>query len=214
MIIVMDMVIPMLTILFLNNIMLRFTKPRRLGIKHYSTKDGFPFSIKEEFIEIGEEFTPKSKKTIPKPIYSQPNPTPPSDLIANFYPVSPETAEQPAASNTLSINFDSGRYVDILMQEGFTETEANGLITLIAEVVEGSMQNATRQLVTKQEQKKYLAQSLRELKLIRTDVQNLCSKDFANLKGQIDGIKEEVERTKQSTANDLTRVQYESISKF
>lgn len=109
-------------------------------------------------------------------------------------------------SDSLRLNFETNRYVDLLKTEGFTDIEANGLIQLISEVVEDSMRASTTSLVNKVEQKRYLAECLKELQLIKNDVSNLELRDFANMKKSLETIKSEVEASKTGMVTDLNRI--------
>lgn len=172
---------------------------------------------------IGEEFSPNVKKSVdPKGLpaaFEQrsaalPLQTAPPESISKFYPASPafegeesSSAGISSSSNpSLRLNFDSSRYVDMLKAEGFSDAEANGLISLISEVVEDSMQASTTSLVPKGEQRRYLDECLKDLKLIKADVSNLEFRDFANLKKSIEQIKTEVEVSKTGMATDLSRI--------
>lgn len=78
---------------------------------------------------IGEEFNPRSEKLF-KAVPFEP-PTSPVNLIQ------PPIMEDSAS---IRLNFDTTKYNDMLQSEGFTAQEASGLIALISEAVEGSMQ--------------------------------------------------------------------------
>jgi tetrahydromethanopterin S-methyltransferase subunit B len=112
----------------------------------------------------------------------------------------------PVDSPSLRSNFDSTSYVEMLKSEGFSETEAIGLVSTICDAVEESVQNATETLATKSEQRKHLNEAQMELLHIRKEVANLEQKDFAMLKTQIEEIKGNIEKTKANTREEVSRV--------
>ena len=114
----------------------------------------------------------------------------------------PPTQDPPAIRS----NFDSSSYVEMLKAEGLTEQEALGLISTISDAVEESMQTATELLTTKKDQRKASNEAQMELYHIRKEVANLEQKDFAQLKKQIDDIKENVDKTKSNTSSEVARV--------
>ena len=112
----------------------------------------------------------------------------------------------PVDSPSLRSNFDSTYYVQMLKSEGFSEAEAIGLISTISDAVEESVQNATEMLASKQEQRKAANEAQMELYHIKKEVANLEQKDFAMLKTQIEEIKENVDKTKANTREEVSRV--------
>jgi hypothetical protein len=116
------------------------------------------------------------------------------------------TSPEPVDTSSPRSNFDSSSYVEMLKSEGFSEAEAVGLIATISDAVEESVQNATEMLATKQEQRKALNEAQMELSHIRKEVANLEQKDFAMLKTQIEEIKGNVDKTKASTREEVSRV--------
>lgn len=116
------------------------------------------------------------------------------------------SGESLASGESLRLNFDSSRYVEILKAEGFTEQESNGLISLISEVVEESMQTATKALVTKKQKLEMFEDSIAELQKIKMDIVNLERRDFASLKENLDVIRHEVEGAKTTLVNDVSKI--------
>jgi hypothetical protein len=94
----------------------------------------------------------------------------------------------------------------MLQEEGFTEVEANCLVGLISEVINESIVNSTKSLVTKYEQEKFILEFAKGFEKVRKNVNSLEKVDFDTFRSNIQEIKAKIEETKDNSATDFERV--------
>jgi uncharacterized protein with von Willebrand factor type A (vWA) domain len=95
----------------------------------------------------------------------------------------------------------------MLQDEGFSEPEAEGLVSLIAEVVDESVDTTTKVLVTKKEQAKFIDECNSELHRIRREINNIAQLDFGHLKTRGETIKTATEASKQHVKEGISKLQ-------
>lgn len=114
---------------------------------------------------------------------------------------------EPNTNPSLRTNFDSSRFVKLLNEEGFTQIQAEGIISLISEVIQESMDTTSKLLVTKADQQKFLEDCSTELQKIRREIHTIENLDFGQLRSRIENIKTGVDASKTQSRERFHKVQ-------
>ncbi|KAI9207407.1 uncharacterized protein BJ171DRAFT_421111 [Polychytrium aggregatum] len=101
---------------------------------------------------------------------------------------------------------DLSKYTNVLEREGFTTAQAEALLTLIIEGVDESMQNISKSMTTKDEQRHTSDEINQEFSLLRSEIQSLSQRDFAKLRSEIEKVLAEVNKMKESIQDGSSRV--------
>jgi uncharacterized protein with von Willebrand factor type A (vWA) domain len=119
----------------------------------------------------------------------------------------PEQPKSIIQEQSIRSNFDSSRFVKMLQDEGLTQVEAEGLVSLISEVVDESTSITTKSLVNKKEQTKFLEECNTELQRIRREISMIANQDFGMLKSKIDNIKTALEASNHHSRDGVSKLQ-------
>ncbi|KAG8724091.1 hypothetical protein FRC09_000433, partial [Ceratobasidium sp. 395] len=94
-----------------------------------------------------------------------------------------------------------------LEEEGLSRSQAEGLMKAISEVVDESVKNMSRNMVTKSDQEKYSYTQKVDFAQLKSEVQLLEKNDVALMKADNDRLVTDVERLKARLREEITRTQ-------
>ena len=94
-----------------------------------------------------------------------------------------------------------------LEREGLTRVQAEGIIGTLEEVIEQSIDNMQRNLVTRAEQDKHHYTQKVDFSQLKTELQLSEKADFMNLKAENERLQGDIERLKQRLREEITRTQ-------
>ncbi|KAI9146170.1 mitochondrial protein [Paraphysoderma sedebokerense] len=111
-------------------------------------------------------------------------------------------------SNSIpSSHFDTYKFVQKLEQEGFTREQSESIMTSFSEVVNESMQNLTKNMVSKSDQEKNVHMYKVDFTQLKSEIKMLEKNDFAILKGENERLVAEVEKLKLKMREEMNRLQ-------
>ncbi|KAH7077304.1 hypothetical protein FB567DRAFT_147733 [Paraphoma chrysanthemicola] len=113
----------------------------------------------------------------------------PHSVASNVSTVKPRRHFSATATQQKDHHFDTLKFVQRLKEEGFTEEQAEGMMRVLSDVIEESIQNLTRTMVLREDQEK------------ATYTQKV---DFAKLRSEL--------MTADSTESSLTRASHERLT--
>ncbi|KAI9091830.1 hypothetical protein DFS34DRAFT_314939 [Phlyctochytrium arcticum] len=116
----------------------------------------------------------------------------------------PVTASASAIGSAAT--FSTARYAHMLQVEGFTEGQADAVLSLVTEAVSDSMESAARALVTKTDQTNELEEAESDFRQLRNEIHQLEKRDFAVLRAELARIADDVERIKNTMREEVSRV--------
>ncbi|KAG8770684.1 hypothetical protein FRC12_004118 [Ceratobasidium sp. 428] len=138
----------------------------------------------------------------------------PSRLISSTYTRIPSRAPLPLLCRPLHTttvlrenHFDTHQFVQRLEEEGLSRSQAEGLMKAISEVVDESVKNMSRNMVTKSDQEKYSYTQKVDFAQLKSEVQLLEKNDVALMKADNDRLVTDVERLKARLREEITRTQ-------
>ncbi|KAG8740648.1 hypothetical protein FRC12_015928 [Ceratobasidium sp. 428] len=149
-----------------------------------------------------------------------------SRLISSTYTRIPSRAPLPILCRPLHTttvlrenHFDTHQFVQRLEEEGLSRSQAEGLMKAISEVVDESVKNMSRNMVTKSDQEKQSENQRTNILLqysytqkvdfaqLKSEVQLLEKNDVALMKADNDRLVTDVERLKARLREEITRTQ-------
>ncbi|KAF8596744.1 mitochondrial protein [Ceratobasidium sp. AG-I] len=104
-------------------------------------------------------------------------------------------------------HFDTHQFVQRLEGEGLSRSQAEGIMTAISEVIDESVKNMSRNMVTKSDQEKYSYTQKVDFAQLKSEVQLLEKNDVALMKADNDRLVTDVERLKARLREEITRTQ-------
>ncbi|QRV73822.1 hypothetical protein RhiJN_01836 [Ceratobasidium sp. AG-Ba] len=103
--------------------------------------------------------------------------------------------------------FDTHQFVQRLEDEGLSRAQAEGLMTAIAQVIDESVKNMSRNMVTKSDQEKYSYTQKVDFAQLKSEVQLLEKNDVALMKADNDRLVADVEKLKARLREEIVRTQ-------
>ncbi|CAE6408561.1 unnamed protein product [Rhizoctonia solani] len=106
-----------------------------------------------------------------------------------------------------SHHFDTHQFVQRLEAEGLSRSQSEGLMAAIAEVIDESVRNMSRNMVTKTDQEKYSYTQKVDFAQLKSEIQLLEKNDVALMKADNDRLVTDVERLKARLREEISRTQ-------
>lgn len=103
--------------------------------------------------------------------------------------------------------FDTMQFIQRLEQAGFTRTQSETILSSLQEVIDASMEDLQRTMVSRAHQDKTVHSYRLDFAHLKSDIQLLEKNDFALLKQENERIAGEVEKLKSKMREDLQRFQ-------
>ncbi|CAJ0826937.1 19545_t:CDS:2 [Entrophospora sp. SA101] len=103
--------------------------------------------------------------------------------------------------------FDTSTFVQKLEAEGFTRQQSEAIMKSMSEVLDESMNNLIKNLVTKAEQEKTIYKSKVDFAQLKSEIQMLEKNDFQMLKTDNERIISEVEKLNQKLTESIRHTQ-------
>ncbi|CAE6373720.1 Protein fmp32, mitochondrial [Rhizoctonia solani AG-1 IB] len=104
-------------------------------------------------------------------------------------------------------HFDTHQFVQRLESEGLSRSQAEALMSAIAEVIDESVRNMSRNMVTKTDQEKYSYTQKVDFAQLKSEIQLLEKNDVALMKADNDRLVTDVERLKARLREEISRTQ-------
>ncbi|CUA68320.1 Protein fmp32, mitochondrial [Rhizoctonia solani] len=104
-------------------------------------------------------------------------------------------------------HFDTHQFVQRLEAEGLSRSQAEGIVTAVGEVIDESVRNMSRNMVTKTDQEKYSYTQKVDFAQLKSEIQLLEKNDVALMKADNDRLVTDVERLKARLREEITRTQ-------
>nr|CAG8639136.1 1786_t:CDS:2 [Entrophospora candida] len=111
------------------------------------------------------------------------------------------------SSNDKTQYFDTSTFVQKLEAEGFTRQQSEAIMKSMSEVLDESMNNLIKNLVTKAEQEKTIYKSKVDFAQLKSEIQMLEKNDFQILKTDNERIISEVEKLNQKLTESIRHTQ-------
>ncbi|CAH1765275.1 9897_t:CDS:2 [Entrophospora sp. SA101] len=111
------------------------------------------------------------------------------------------------SSNDKTQYFDTSTFVQKLEAEGFTRQQSEAIMKSMSEVLDESMNNLIKNLVTKAEQEKTIYKSKVDFAQLKSEIQMLEKNDFQMLKTDNERIISEVEKLNQKLTESIRHTQ-------
>ncbi len=102
-------------------------------------------------------------------------------------------------------HFDTLKFVEHLRAQGLTSDQSASVMTALSDVMEESIRNLSRTLVTKEEQEKSTYTQKVDFAHLRSDLQTLEKNDFALTKNEHDRLSGEIEKVRQKLREEVNR---------
>ncbi|KAG8746204.1 hypothetical protein FRC10_005720 [Ceratobasidium sp. 414] len=104
-------------------------------------------------------------------------------------------------------HFDTHQFVQRLEEEGLSRSQAEGLMIAISQVIDESVKNMSRSMVTKSDQEKYSYTQKVDFAQLKSEVQLLEKNDVALMKADNDRLVTDVEKLKARLREEIARTQ-------
>ncbi|KAG8684685.1 hypothetical protein FRC08_013559 [Ceratobasidium sp. 394] len=104
-------------------------------------------------------------------------------------------------------HFDTHQFVQRLEEEGLSRAQAEGLMMAISQVIDESVKNMSRNMVTKSDQEKYSYTQKVDFAQLKSEVQLLEKNDVALMKADNDRLVADVEKLKARLREEIARTQ-------
>ncbi|KAJ1306515.1 hypothetical protein OPQ81_007517 [Rhizoctonia solani] len=104
-------------------------------------------------------------------------------------------------------HFDTHQFVQRLEDEGLSRSQAEGIMTAVAEVIDESVRNMSRNMVTKTDQEKYSYTQKVDFAQLKSEIQLLEKNDVALMKADNDRLVSDVEKLKARLREEIARTQ-------
>ncbi|KAG0253027.1 hypothetical protein DFQ27_007716 [Actinomortierella ambigua] len=105
------------------------------------------------------------------------------------------------------VHFDTHRFVQKLEQQGFTRQQAEGIMGALDEVVTESMNNLTKNMVTKADQDKTVYTYKVDFAALKSELQMLEKNDFSLTNTNNERLVSEIEKLRQRLREEIARTQ-------
>ncbi|CAE6394185.1 unnamed protein product [Rhizoctonia solani] len=104
-------------------------------------------------------------------------------------------------------HFDTHQFIQRLESEGLSRSQAEGIMTAVAEIIDESVRNMSRNMVTKTDQEKYSYTQKVDFAQLKSEIQLLEKNDVALMKADNDRLVTDVERLKARLREEISRTQ-------
>ncbi|KAG0226080.1 hypothetical protein BGW41_004279 [Actinomortierella wolfii] len=105
------------------------------------------------------------------------------------------------------VHFDTHRFVQKLEQQGLTRQQAEGIMNALDEVVTESMNNLTKNMVTKADQDKTVYTYKVDFAALKSELQMLEKNDFSLTNTNNERLISEIEKLRQRLREEIARTQ-------
>ncbi|KAF9923758.1 hypothetical protein FBU30_006193 [Linnemannia zychae] len=126
-----------------------------------------------------------------------------SNNIESIRPFSTSTPVQDDSGH----HFDTHRFVEKLEREGFTRQQSEAIMNALDEVVTESMDNLTRNMVTKADQDKTVYTYKVDFASLKSELQMLEKNDFSLTNTNNERLVSEIEKLRQRLREEVARTQ-------
>ncbi|KAH8832550.1 hypothetical protein DL96DRAFT_663559 [Flagelloscypha sp. PMI_526] len=121
---------------------------------------------------------------------------------------SPSSCRQFHTSHVLrDFHFDTHHFVQRLEREGLNRAQAEGIMTAMAEVIDESIRNMTRNMVTKADQEKHQYTQQVDFAHIKSELQLMEKNDLAMIKAENERLVSDIEKLKSRLREEINRTQ-------
>ncbi|CAO3663882.1 unnamed protein product [Umbelopsis vinacea] len=104
-------------------------------------------------------------------------------------------------------HFDTFKFVRRLEEEGFTLEQSEAIMSNLREVIDESMLNLSKVMVTKAEQEKTVYTYKVDFASLKSEIQLLEKNDFSMMKAENERLQGEIEKLRQKLREEITRTQ-------
>ncbi|RUS19564.1 mitochondrion protein, partial [Endogone sp. FLAS-F59071] len=104
-------------------------------------------------------------------------------------------------------HFDTYKFVQKLEQDGFTREQAEAILDSLSEVIDESVANLTKNMVTKVDQEKTVYTYKVDFAQLKSEIQLLGKNDFTMMKTEHERLQSEIEKLRQKLREEITRTQ-------
>ena len=112
-----------------------------------------------------------------------------------------------ATRRTAASHFDTHLFVKRLIGQGMTRQQAQGVMNVLAEVIDESIRNMEAGLVSKAEQEKERYTQKVDFAQLKSELQLHEKNDLSSLRGENDRLMADVDKLKQRLREEITRTQ-------
>ncbi|KAG0274968.1 hypothetical protein BGZ95_009308 [Linnemannia exigua] len=109
--------------------------------------------------------------------------------------------------NDSGLHFDTHRFVEKLEREGFSRQQSEAIMNALDEVVTESMDNLTRNMVTKADQDKTVYTYKVDFAALKSELQMLEKNDFSLTNTNNERLVSEIEKLRQRLREEVARTQ-------
>ncbi|KAG0314213.1 hypothetical protein BGZ99_008292 [Dissophora globulifera] len=120
--------------------------------------------------------------------------------------IRPFSASGPALDDS-GHHFDTHRFVEKLEREGFTRQQSEAIMNALDEVVTESMDNLTKNMVTKADQDKTVYTYKVDFAALKSELQMLEKNDFSLTNTNNERLVSEIEKLRQRLREEVARTQ-------
>ncbi|OZJ02970.1 hypothetical protein BZG36_04513 [Bifiguratus adelaidae] len=114
---------------------------------------------------------------------------------------------QTGATSTPTYHFDTYKFVQKLESQGHSREQAEAIMDSLSEVIAESMNNITKNMVTKAEQEKTIYTYKVDFAHLKSEIQLLEKNDFTMMKSENERLQGEIEKLRQKLREEITRTQ-------
>ncbi|KAG2178231.1 hypothetical protein INT43_003484 [Umbelopsis isabellina] len=111
-------------------------------------------------------------------------------------------------NNTIApYHFDTFKFVERLEKEGFNREQSEAIMTSMRTVIDESMANLSKTMVTKAEQEKTVYTYKVDFASLKSEIQLLEKNDFTMMRAENERLQGEIEKLRQRLREEITRTQ-------
>ncbi|KAF9357898.1 hypothetical protein BGX34_009153 [Mortierella sp. NVP85] len=128
------------------------------------------------------------------------------NIVTNTSKLIHRQASWPALDDS-GIHFDTHRFVEKLEAQGFTREQAEGIMNAVDEVITESMDNLTKNMVTRADQDKTIYTYKVDFAALKSELQMLEKNDFSLMNTNNERLVSEIEKVRQRQREEIARTQ-------